>query len=337
MNETIKMPLKYAGLCLVLAGLVFAAIAAASASPSDVFREFIQSSVGSPRAIRGTLINMTPLLLAGLAVFVALRAGLFNIGAEGQLIVGACAGVAVGLQVSGPLGAVAAMIGGALAGALWAYPAGWIRAYRGGHEVITTIMLNNIAVFFTTYLVNGPLRDPAQSTPTTPFLEGTSLPFIIQQPVPVNLGLFIGVTCIVLFGLYLQRTVGGFELRATGANATAAEYAGVKVKRVTTRAMAASGALAGLAGAVQALAYENRFFTGFSPGFGFDALGVALLSGGSPWMLLPSAAIFGILKQGSSGVGLLGVPPMISNVLLAVLILGFAAYRYRVRRPRQED
>lgn len=294
-------------------------------------KSLFEGSMGGPAAWRQTLREMTPLLLAGLAVFVALRAGLFNIGADGQLVMGSVVAAVVAQKVPGPAGIALASIAAMLAGSLWALPAGWIKAYRGGHEVISTIMLNNIAGFFTTWLVAGPLRDTRQQSPTTRVLPpSSSLPNLIDNPpFRVNTALLVGLVGVFALAVWLKKTVAGYELTATGANPTAAATAGVNVKAVTVKAMMASGALAGLAGAFLVLAFEHRFYANFSPGYGFDALGVALLSGGSPWGLVPAAFLFAIIAAGTSALQLTGVPKGLSGILLGLIIIVFASVRYR--------
>ncbi len=311
-------------LCLMITGI----------TPPVAVSEFFVGALGSKAGWRDTLKEATPLLIIGVAVFLALRAGLFNIGAEGQFLVGACAAAVVALRVPGIAGILLAIVAGMVAGGLWAYPAGLIKAYRGGHEVITTIMLNNVAAFLTTGLVAGPLKDPDQQSPTTDLIDaGTRLPWIYSDgPLRINLALLIGLAVVAGFAFWYRRTVAGYEVSATGANPVAAETAGIAIKRVTVRAMSASGAIAGLAGAIQVLAYENRFYAGFSPGYGFDGLGVAILAGVSAWGIVPSAILFGIISKGTSALQLLGVPKGLSAVLLGLLIIVFAAYRYR--RPR---
>lgn len=323
--------------------LLAGAILATQVAPLDALSELLRSSLGSPRAIGGTLKEMTPLLIAGLAVFVALRAGLFNIGVEGQLIIGALACTAVVLQVPGPVGIVVGTLVGIVAGAVWAFPAGWIKAYKGGHEVITTIMLNNIAVLLTTAIVAGPLKAAGQESTTTASIPETAmLPTVVSgqayawhgsnrvlEQWSVSLALVLGLGLVAAVAYWLRRSVGGYELEAVGANPQAAELAGVSAKRVTTWAMMASGGLGGLAGSLQVLAYEGRFYAGFSPGYGFDALGVALLAGSTVWGVIPGALLFGVLAKGGTAVQLLGVPKGITGVVLGLLILIFAAVRYR--------
>ncbi|RYG46290.1 ABC transporter permease [bacterium] len=319
---------------LAVAGIVLVVglLLATGISPVMVGSELVTGAFGNARAVSGSLRETTPLVFAGLAVFLALRAGLFNIGAEGQFVIGAAATATVALKVPGPLGILLGMIVGMVAGAVWAWPAGAIRAYRNGHEVITTIMLNRVAVLATDWLVGsqGPLRDPTSGGTTTALLTPqTRLPNLIGPPLSLSSGLLLGLVLAVALWWWLGRTVSGFELRAAGANPTAARFAGIEPKKVMVKAMLTSGALAGLGGAVQVLAFEGRFYQGFSPGYGFDALGVALLAAGNALFTLPAALLFGALSQGGTRLGISGVPKEVTGVILGVVILVAGALRYR--------
>lgn len=310
--------------------LVVAALYVAGANPGEAVVAMLKGSLGSSAAITGTLREMTPMLFAGLAVFLALRAGLFNIGVEGQLVVGALTCAVLALRFPGFPGVLVGMLGGMVAGALWALPAGLIKAYRNGHEVITTIMLNSVAGLLTAYLVDGPFKAPKAASPTTSLLpESTHLGNVIQQPVTMNWAIVLGVLLAVAMAWWLRRTVAGYELRSVGANATAARFAGVDARAVIVKAMLGSGAVAGLAGAMQVLCYEFRFYQDFSPGYGFDALGVALLSGGSALGVIPASFVFGMLNKGAISLAIVGVPKGIVGVILGLLILIAAAIRYR--------
>jgi general nucleoside transport system permease protein len=319
-------------------GALILIILASGASPMETAQALLRGSLGSPAAISGTLRETTPLLIAGLAVFIALRAGLFNIGVDGQLVVGAMACAVVALRVPGVPGILLGALAGVVAGALWALPAGLIKAYRNGHEVITTIMLNNIAGFLTGWLAAGAIRDPTQGNPTTAVLtDPTRLPPIYNQPpVHINSGLVVGLVVAALLFYWLRRTVAGYELQAVGANPTAAKFAGVSTRRATITAMAVSGAIAGMAGAVQVLAYEHRFYAGFSPGYGFDALGVALLAGASAFGVIPAAFLFGVLAQGGTAIQIFGIPKGITTIVLGLLILVAGAVRYRTARVHHD-
>jgi simple sugar transport system permease protein len=318
---------------LILGALAVLGLALASTGVpvSQALSEVVRSSLGTERGITGTLRETTPLLFAGLAVYLALQAGLFNIGVEGQFLMGALVCAVSALVAKGPVGIVVGLLAGTLAGIIWAFPAGWIKAYRGGHEVITTIMLNNAAMLFATALVAGPLKAPDQESPSTAVIAAdTRLPNLINQPkLQVNLGLLLGLVATYLFARWLAKTVAGYELRAAGANPVAARSAGVEVRPTILRAMLLSGGIAGMGGAVMVLAFEGRFYQGFSAGYGFDGLGVALLAGGSPLGLLPSALLFGILNKGGTAVQFLGVPKGLTYVLLGLLIVIAAAIRYQ--------
>ena len=314
-----------AGIAVILGALVLA-----KANPAEAIRTLGTGSFGSMRALSGTLKETTPLLVAGCAVYLALQAGLFNIGVEGQLVMGACTAAAVGVKMPTPAGFFVGCAAAMIVGGLWALPAGWIKAYRGGHEVITTIMLNNIAIYLTDALVIGPLKDPAAAYPTTESLsKATRLASAVKaNDLQINFALLVGVGIAVGMAIWLKKTKPGYELRATGANATAAKFAGVDTKRVTLSAMVVSGAIGGLAGALMVFAHEFRFYQGFSPGYGFDALGVALLAGGSSFGLLPSALFFGALAKGGTALAALSIPKGITTLTLGVVVLAFAAVRY---------
>lgn len=316
-----------AGALVVLVG----ALVLAHASPIESVLLLLKGSLGSLSAIGGTLKEATPLLLAGLAVYVGLKAGLFNIGVEGQLVMGAMSCTVIALRVPGPTGVILGMLVGTLTGALWAIPAALIKAYRNGHEVITTIMLNWLAVKLTDYLTAGPIKSPTDQSATTAILaDNTHLPSVLTiGNFELNIGLILGIALTIGISWWLRKTVAGYELRAVGANPIAARFAGVSTPKVTVWAMAASGAIAGLGGAVQVLAYEWRFFQGFSPGYGFDGLGVALLAGNSAVGVMPASLLFGILAKGSTALESNGVPRGITTVVLGLLVLIAAAIRYR--------
>lgn len=299
-------------------------------SPIQAAQTLFNGSVGSAKAFSGTLKETTPLLITGVAVYIALQAGLFNIGAEGQLLVGACAAAATSIRIPGVPGILLGCLFAMAAGALWALPAVMIKVFRGAHEVISTIMLNNIALHLTNTLVEGPLKDPASGSPTTVELAaGSRIPWLIEDKLRINFALVLALVLVVFLAYWFKRTVLGFEVRATGANQVAARYAGINTRKVQIMAMLASGAVSGFAGAIMVLAHEGRFYLNFSPGYGFDGLGVALLAGAQPLSIIPSALLFGFLAKGGVSLSMIGVSRGVSNVILGLLIVLFAAYRYR--------
>ena len=315
--------------CLLFVGL---AVALSGAPFGDVIQKLLTDSFRSPTAFMETLKRFTPYAILGVGVFWGLKAGLFNIGVEGQFLVGGLAGVMVALSVGGLGGVLLGMLAGAVVGSLWALPAAWIKAYRGGHEVISTIMLNQIAVQLCSHLVSGPLMDKEAGFPTTSTVRPESMlggvPF---GPVTMSWAVPLAVLVIGLAAYWLKTTVSGFELGVTGANPSAGEFAGIEVKKTLFQAMLTSGAVAGFAGGLQGVAFEGRFFDGFSAGYGFDALGVAILAGGSPLGILPSAFGFAILGTGATSLQIDGVPKGLASVILALLVVVFAAFRYAKR------
>ncbi len=255
----------------VLALLIAFAIGAAlirmqGVNPWYAYETLLRSALGTERGLLRTLQKATPLVLAGLAVAVALRVGLFNIGAQGQLLWGAIAAAYVGTTLTGLPAALlipSCMLAGMLAGALWGAIAGVLKATRGVHEVISTIMLNSIAVGIIDYLVSYPLKQQGQPIPRTAWV--------------------------------LQRTTLGFRFDTVGKNRHAACYAGIRIPYVISGAMFASGALAGLGGAVETLGVVHRYEAGSSSGLGFDGITIALLARSNPWATIPAALLVGAL------------------------------------------
>lgn len=323
------MKLKLVLLVVALAAIFVGMLIFAKIAPGVAVKGLFVGSLGSVDAISGTFREFMPLVIAGLAVYIALRAGMFNIGVEGQLLMGAMVSIIVSLRIHGILGIILATLCGCLAGAIWAYPAAAIKAYRNGHEVITTIMLNAIAVRITDYVAKGPLHDPSGTASTTVSIsDSTRIGNVVNTPT-INLSLIIGILAVIGFSFWLQRTVRGYELRAVGENAKSALFAGIEPKAIIVRSMLASGAVAGLAGAFMVLATEGRFYADFSPGYGFDALGVALLAGSNPLMLIPSGFLFAALAKGGTSLAIEGVPKGMTTMILGIVIIIAAAIRYR--------
>jgi simple sugar transport system permease protein len=295
----------------------------------------VRGAVGSPYAIlSATLVRATPLILLGLAVALAFRAGILNIGAEGQLLAGASAAVAVGLA-GGPW--VLSLLAGALAGALWAGVAAWLKERFGVLEVISTLMLNFIALYTVSYLVRGPMQEPTHVYPQSASLTtATRLPQLVagQQ---VHVGALFAVALPIAAWWYLRATAGGFRLRAVGANAAAAASAGrIAVARVVAWTFVCSGAIAGLAGASEATGVTYALYENLSPGFGYTAIAVALLARSEPLTVIGAGLFFGALEAG--GVAMqrdAGVPSAFVGIVEATVILGvLLADRVRSTRAR---
>ncbi len=259
-------------------------------------------ALGSGPAIAETMVQMIPLLIAGLAVALAFHASLFNIGVEGQLLFGGLVTGVVGATVDlpPPLLMVVCLLAGMAGGAAFALIPALLKAYRGAHEVVTTIMMNFVAIAVSEYAVapTGPFVAADQPSATERVPEGTQLP-IIWDGTRLHAGLIVALAAVAIVLWVLYRTPGGFRLRLLGANQGAARASGVSVERLTIIALLASGALAGLAGAVQVLGVYGRFYAAFSPGYGYDAIAVALLGALSPVGVVASAFFFAVLHAGS--------------------------------------
>ncbi len=279
-----------------------------------------------------TLVRAVPLTLTGLAVAVAFRAGVLNIGAEGQFLAGAAAAVATGtLAASLQWGPVAqhwlvlpaALAAGAVLGAGWAGIAAWLRRRFGVLEVISTIMLNFVALDAVAYLVRGPLQEPLHIYPQTAALPpGLHLPLLIPGT-RLHLGFALAVAAAAVAWYVLRATAGGFRLRASGANPFAAATAGgINVARTTTRAFLASGALAGLAGAVEVTGVTYALYENISPGYGYTAIAVALLADLRPLGVIAAGILFGALEAGAAAMQRdAGVPSVVASVIEAAVIL----------------
>src|SRR5947209_2271436 len=270
---------------LALSGIAF------GHSPRELLSILISGSVGSNFALQGTLLKSIPLLLTGLSVAIAFRAGVWNIGGEGQFLAGA-----LGAFLAARYGMIAAIVASMLAGAIWASIASVLRLWRNAPEVLTTILLNFIAIHLLGWSVNGPLQEASgkypQSDPTAaalPALGATEL----------HAGLFLALAACVASWYLLYRTTEGLRLRATGYNASAARYAGINVDAQLVRAMALSGAIAGLAGGIELLGVTHRLFERFAAGYGYSGIAVALLADLHPLATLGSAFFFGALTTGA--------------------------------------
>jgi simple sugar transport system permease protein len=284
------------------------------------------------------LVRSTPLILAGLAVAVAFRGGVFNIGAEGQLLMGAVAYAAVALawsDVLGKLTVIVAMVAGAVAGALWAGVAAFLRKRFHVLEIISTIMLNFIAIHFVSFLVRGPLQEPTHIYPQTESLDAVArLPQLIPGT-RLHFGFIIALLLAVGLAWVFARMAAGFRVRAVGASPTAARIAGkIDVGRTSMFVFLFSGALAGIAGSIEVSGVTFALYENLSPGYGYTAIAVALIAGLNPLGVVASGIFFGILETGAIALQReFAVPSSIASIVEAALIL--AALTIAVLRGKQ--
>jgi simple sugar transport system permease protein len=287
----------------------------------------VRGAFGSWYAITSaTIVRMVPLGFAGLAVSLAFRAGILNIGAEGQLLMGAVAAAACAVPLATlptAVGIPLLLVAGAGAGAAWAAVAAVLRLRFGVLEVISTIMLNFVAQYVTGWLVRGPLQEPTRVNPQSASLPGTlQLPVLLEGTrLHVGVLLLVGVACAAWW--WLAHTASGFRVRAVGMNADAARSAGqVPVGRTVAGAFVLSGLLAGLGGAVEYTGITYALYENFSPGYGYTAIAVALLARLHPIGVLGTALLFGALEAGANAMQRdAGVPSVVVSVVEAVLIL----------------
>jgi general nucleoside transport system permease protein len=305
------IPIVNVAIAFFIAGLIVKSI---GASPFEALWILVYGAFGSPESIGYTLYYATNFIFTGLAVALAFHAGLFNIGGEGQAYIG---GLGVGLVMlafdrflPAPLLILFAIIAAAAFGAAWAAIPAYLQAYRGSHIVITTIMFNFIASALMVYLLVNVLIAPGSMTPETrEFAAAGRLPMVHDMLAaagittgrsPLNAAIFLAIASCVFVWVFLWHTPWGFELRATGHNAQAAAYAGIKLRRVTLLAMCLSGALAGFVGINEIAGVHHRVILNFTAGYGFGGIAVALMGRNHPFGVVLASLLFGALYQGGA-------------------------------------
>lgn len=333
--------LPVAGVLQALLPLIAAAVAGAIAlaatgwNPLSVYDLMAREAFGSTSGIEATLGAATPLLFTGLATAIAFRSGAFNVGLEGSFVLGGLAGAAIGaaLGVPGILLIPVCLVAGALVGALWAAPPALLRVRLGVDEVVTTLMLNFIAAAIASWLVNSYLLAPGSANSASrPILSQAQLPTIGSSGT-VTIGLLIALVAVAGYAAWSRAGVGGFELRLTGTSAPFARAVGIDVRRVVTRAMVVSGAVAGLGGAVHALGVIHRFSEGFSPGYGFTGIAIALLARGSAVGVVLGAILFGALASAGATIQLFSdIPLDLVDVLQGTVMVAATVQVLALRR-----
>ena len=297
------------------------------ALPLTAYAALFAGAFAGEGPIVNTLVQTTPLVLGGLSVGLAFKAGLFNIGAQGQFLVGALASVAVGVALKDTtpvLAIIGALAGAAIAGGLWGFVPGALKALSGAHEVVTTIMLNYIAIGVVAAIVSGPLDVPGSPQPITDDVGNAALPILVGRN--GHLGIVLALVAVGLYGWLLYRTTLGFEIRTAGANPDAARYAGMKPRFLIGLTMALAGGLAGLAGAMVVLGVTHQMTASFGTSVGFDSIAVALLGRSSPLGILLAALLFGAMRAGAPLMQIEAkIPPELVDVLQATILLFLVA------------
>ena len=296
--------------------------------PITAYSAVLEGALGGPKAVANTLNAATPLIFAGLAVAFGFRAGLFNIGANGQFLVGAFCAAMVGttLALPFPLGLALAIFAGGVGGAVWGFIPGALKAWRGAHEVVVTIMLNSVAYLSLNTLASTVFKDPTATFPRTPDISpGAVLPIILENT-RLHGGIILAVLSAVLVWFLLFKTTVGFEIRTVGANASAARYAGIRPAFITILTMSIAGGLAGVGGSVEILGITKNYPAEYIVNFGFDGIAVALLGRAHPLGVVGSALLFGVMRAGAGSMQrATEIPVDIISIIQGVILLFVAA------------
>jgi len=351
-------------LLAVLAGLLVGALILwlQGVDPWAAYKAMFGGAFGSKNGLADTLVKSTPLMLVGLGIAIAFRGGVINIGAEGQLITGALfvtyLGVTFGERMPGAIGIVLLLAAGALMGGIWGAIPGWLKAQLGVNEILSTIMMNAIAIQIGYYLLRGPMIDPAELAAGTNIPHSARLPKnldmlrftdiakalgvtqrakeigleggvaqlygVLVEPTRLHIGFLFAILMAILVYIFLWRTTIGYKIRAVGLNPHAARYAGINVKGNMVLSMTLSGAFAGLAGAVEILGLHHRMFepTSVSAGYGFTGIVAALFGGLHPLGIIPSSILFGgLLVGGDKMQRAMQVPQVLITVILGLIVL----------------
>ena len=303
--------------------------------PITAYAALFQGSLGGVDPIVNTIRAATPLILGGLSVGLAFKAGLFNIGAQGQFLLGALGSVIVGVALSDapPLVAIpGALVAGMVFGAAWGFVPGLLKAISGAHEVVTTIMLNYVAIGVIAWAVSGPLDQPWSPSPITAQVGNAALPVLIGRN--GHIGILIALAAVVATGWFLFRTTRGFEIRTVGANPDAARYAGMQPRLILVLTMSLAGMFAGLSGATVVLGVTHLMTASFGTTVGFDSIAVALLGRSNPVGIVFAALLFGAMRAGAPLMQIQTqnlIPAELVDVLQATILL-FLVVHVLIRR-----
>ncbi len=297
------------------------------------YQAMISGAIGTPQqwaaldfhSLVSTLVNTVPLVFGGLAVGFGFKAGLFNIGAQGQFLVGALGAVIVGVMLStapAPVGIVCATVAGMAFGAAWGFVPGFLKAFSGAHEVVSTIMMNYIAIQLLAALVSGPLKVPRSPQAITFDVGNAAYPVIPFLQPNGHLGILLALVAAIAVWWILYRTTWGFEVRSTGVNPDASRYAGMRPRLITVATMTFSGMLAGLAGTSVLLGVTKSMTSSFGTTVGFDSIAVALLARSNPLVIIPAALLFGAMRAGAGLMQIQAqIPAELVDVIQAVILL----------------
>lgn len=310
--------------------------------PISAYAILFSSVFRNPVNFGEAVIKALPIAFTGLAVVVAYRCGTFNLGAEGQLIIGAAGCIWFATRFSDlpvPVVILCCLVIGAIMGALWGLLPGILKARFGINEIITTILMNYVATYLVSWLVNGPLQEASRHNPQTDAIEKCFRLPILVDTTRIHLGVVFLILLSAVIYYYLFYTAGGFRMRAVGLNRDAAAYSGISIRTNILKAMLLSGAIAGFGGAVEILGVQFRLIEGFGAGYGFDGVAMALIGQLQPFGVLIVSLLFGILRTGANSMQRLsGIPVSVIDVIQALIIFFVvSAGSIQMIRPRKRE
>lgn len=320
--KSLYFPIIAIVMALIGGGLIISSL---GFNPFSAYNYLLKGSFGNINAISETLVKACPVIFTGLSYAIASRCGLINLGAEGQLYMGALTATIVGTSLQGfpmiihlPL----TLIAGFLGGAVWGLIVGALKVKFGASELITTIMFNYIAINFISYCVTGPIKDTTGTFPQSKqILASSQLPRILPGT-RLHAGVIVAILGIIFYYYFMWKTTKGYEMRVIGLNPTAGEYAGMNIKTNSVMAMFIAGGFAGLGGCIEIIGMQMRLMQNFSTGYGFDGIAVALLGANSPIGIALSGVLFGALRSGSGKMEMLAkVPSAVIYMIQALIIL----------------
>ncbi len=331
----------------ILLGLLAGAglIAISGVNPLAAYAAMLNGAIGSPQAITNVLVRASPLLLAGVGVAIGIKAGVWNLGAEGYMYAGAIGATIVGiapLPVPPIVHIVLSILAAMVFAAVWGFIPAYLRAYRGLNEVVMTIMLNYVAISFASWMVHPPqfMAEPDTFFPMSRVIAPSAKLPILMRGTSLHPGFIIGIAACILFFLAIRFTPFGFRTRMLGVNPEAARYAGVNVKRQILFVMLIGALMGGMAGAFEILGLKTRLYMDFVAGVGYEGVAVALLAGGNPLGVIASAFFFSALKAGGTTMSIqtgVGAPMTVVIEALSVLFVIAIGYGERKRLERREE
>lgn len=320
----------------LLAGGVL--IALSGVNPITAYMAMLEGAIGSPQAIANVLVRASPLLIGGVGVAIGIKAGLWNIGVEGYMYMGAIGAAMIGiatLPVPPIIHIVLSILVAAVFAAIWGFVPAYLRAYRGVNEVVTTIMMNYVAIYFVSWMVHEPqpMAEPGAFFPMSLAIAPTATLPILMRGTSLHPGFLIGLVACVLFYFILRFTPFGFRTRMLGVNPEGSRYAGVNVKKQILFVFLIGALMGGVAGAIEILGLKQRVYMDFVSGVGYESVAVALLAGGNPLAVIPSALFFSALKAGGATMSIqTGVGGPMTVVIEALCVIFMIAVGYSERK-----